>query len=134
MDRLPQFLRFAGAGGIAALANLAARAALSGFMSFELAVALAYVVGMTVAFTLMRRFVFGASGTGIAHEYLRFAVVNAASFALVWLVSVGLARVLFPAIGFTWHAETVAHVVGVASPILPSFWGHRRFSFGRRGP
>jgi len=51
------------------------------------------------------------------------------AFAQVWVVSVGLARVIFPAIGFSWRAETVAHVVGVLSPVVTSYVLHKRFSF-----
>jgi len=55
--------------------------------------------------------------------------VNAVAFAQVWIVSVGLAHWVFPAIGFTWRAETVAHVVGVISPVAVSYVLHKRFSF-----
>lgn len=130
---MPEFLRFLVTGGIAALANLGSRIALQPLMPFELAVALAYLVGMTTAFLLARRFVFAPSGGGMGGEYLRFAMVNAVSFCVVWLVSVGLARIVFPAVGFTWHAETVAHVIGVLSPVALSFWGHKAFTFRRRG-
>ena len=50
---------------------------------------------------------------------------------LVWLVSVGLAHYLFPALGFTWHDETIAHAIGVAIPIFTSYLGHKHFSFAR---
>ena len=129
---MAEFLRFLVTGGIAALVNLGCRLALQPVMAFEWAVAVAYLAGMITAFLLARRYVFGASGSGIAGEYLRFAAVNVVGFCLVWLVSVGLARFAFPAIGFAWHAETVAHVIGVLSPALPSFWGHKAFTF-RRG-
>jgi putative flippase GtrA len=65
----------------------------------------------------------------VSGEYARFALVNAVAFAQVWLVSVGLARLVFPAIDFTWQAETVAHVIGVVSPIVTSYIGHKHFSF-----
>ena len=65
-------------------------------------------------------------------EFGRFALVNALAFVQVWLVSVGLARLVFPALGFTRHADTVAHVLGVASPVAVSYLLHKRFSFGRR--
>ncbi len=45
------------------------------------------------------------------------------------IVGVGLDRFVFPAVGFTWHAETVAHVIAVASPILTSYVAHKYFSF-----
>ena len=59
-------------------------------------------------------FVFGASGRSVASEAWRFTLVNLVSMALVWLISVGLARVIaFPAIGFTWYADDIAHFIGV---------------------
>ena len=56
-------------------------------------------------------------------------IINLVALAQVWVVSVGLARLLFPAIGFGWHAETVAHVTGVAVPVFTSYFGHKHFSF-----
>ena len=57
---------------------------------------------------------------------------EAAAVAQVWIVSVGLTRFIFPAIGLAWHAETVAHVIGVAVPVFTSYLGHKHFSFARQ--
>jgi putative flippase GtrA len=125
------FLGFLLAGGFAAILNMASRLLLSAFMPFEVAVALAYLIGMTAAFLLMRRFVFDASEMDPGAQFGRFAVVNLVAFCAVWLVSVSLARIAFPAVGFTWHAETIAHMFGVLSPAVLSFWGHKAFTFRR---
>lgn len=122
--------RFIATGGIAAGVNVGARMLLSLWLRYEVAVALAYLAGMTVAFVLARAFVFAPTLGGATGEYIRFGLVNAVSFVQVWLVSVGLARFVFPAIGFTWHAETVAHVIGVVSPVLTSYFAHKHFTFG----
>lgn len=127
-----QFATFLLTGGIAALANLAARWALSHAMSYAAAVTLAYLIGMTVAFLLARSFVFTNRVAHWRHEYARFALVNMVSLLVVLGVSVGLLDIVLPAIGWRWHAAEVAHLVGVASPILLSYHGHKRFSFGRR--
>ena len=127
-----QFASFIVTGGIAALVNLGSRWGLNFVMRFEYAVALAYLIGMTTAFVLARLFVFGASGGSWVAEYLRFAMVNVMSFLIVLGVSVGLARYGFPAVGFTWHADDVAHLIGVLSPIVASFYAHKHFSFARR--
>ena len=72
----------------------------------------------------------GDSGWRGAHwQFMRFALVNAVAFAQVWIISVGLARLVFPAIGFAWDAETVAHVIGVVSPVATSYLMHKHFSF-----
>jgi putative flippase GtrA len=110
-----QFIAFVVAGGIAAAANIGSRIVFSPVMGYEIAILLAYLCGMTVAYLLNKTFVFAASGRGIASEYVRF--------------SVGLARLIFPAVGFAWHGETAAHVIGVLVPVVTSYLGHKHFSF-----
>ena len=127
-----RFLLFLLAGGVAALVNILSRIALNLVMPYEVAIVVAYLCGMTTAYLLNKYFVFAASGRGAASEYLRFALVNLAAVAQVWIVSVGLARFVFPAIGFSWHADTVAHVIGVAVPVFTSYLGHKHFSFAAR--
>ena len=131
-EQLPPLVRFLLLGGVAAGANLVARVALQPSLGFEAAVVAAYICGMIVAYTLFRVFVFGASGRSVASEAWRFTLVNLVSMALVWLLSVGLARVAFPAIAFTWHADDIAHFIGVLSPALTSWIGHKRYTFGAR--
>lgn len=128
-ERLPPLVRFLALGGVAAGVNLLARWALQPLIGFEVAVALAYVCGMVVAYTLFRAFVFGASGRSVASEAWRFTLVNLVSMALVWLISVGLARLAFPALGFTWFADDIAHFIGVLSPALTSWLGHKKYTF-----
>lgn len=127
----PQFLKFLATGGIAAIANLVSRYLLNRALPFEVAVAAAYLIGMAVAYTLSRLFVFGASGRPIPKEFNRFAVVNVFALVLVWLISVGLARLLFPAIGFSWHADDIAHLIGVLAPAVTSYVGHKRYTFAK---
>jgi putative flippase GtrA len=128
--RLP-FTRFLVAGGIAALVNISARLILSNFMSFGLAIVIAYLIGMSTAYVLMRLFVFAASGKHVAHEYLRFGIVNLFALVQVWLVSEGLVHLLMPAVGWTWQAETIAHTIGVLSPVATSYAGHKWFTFAK---
>lgn len=128
-EQCPPLVRFLALGGVAAGVNLVARWALQPLIGFELAVAAAYVCGMIVAYNLFRVFVFGASGRGVASEAWRFTLVNVVSLVLVWLISVGLARHAFPAIRFTWRADDIAHFIGVLSPALTSWIGHKRFTF-----
>jgi putative flippase GtrA len=116
-------------GGLAAVINVLSRVGLNRVMPFEAAIVLAYACGMTIAFILNRTFVFMPSGRSVCDEYLRFTIVNLAAVAQVWVVSVGLARVLFPWVGFAWHAETVSHIIGVTVPVFTSYVGHKKFSF-----
>lgn len=120
------------AGGVAAGVNILSRILLNWMMPYEAAIVVAYLIGMTVAYLLNRAFVFEASGRGATNEYLRFALINLLAVAQVWIVSVGLARLIFPAVGFAWHADTVAHVIGVMVPIFTSYLGHKHFTFAAK--
>lgn len=121
-------------GGFAALVNLSTRWLFNLTVPYEVAVTAAYLCGMTVAFTLNKLFVFAHSGRAAHREYLRFAIVNAIAFVQVFVVSVGLARWLFPLVGFTFHADTIAHAIGVGSPVITSFLGHKYYSFAAVDP
>jgi putative flippase GtrA len=124
-----EFLRFVVAGGAAAAVNIFSRWVLSSIMPFEAAVALAYLIGMATAFVLTRKFVFGKSKRHARSEAMRFALVNLAALLQVWIVSVGLADWIFPKLGLIRQPELIAHVIGVLSPVVVSYFGHKYFTF-----
>ncbi len=128
-QRLPAIVRFLALGGLSAAVNLVARFAMQPIIGFETAVIVAYLIGMVVAYNLFRLFVFGASTRGVGSEFWRFTVVNLVSLALVWCVSVGLARLVFPALAFTWYADDLAHLIGLLCPSISSWIGHKRYTF-----
>lgn len=130
-----EFLSFVLVGGFAAGVNVGSRALLSPFMSFELAVVVAYLFGMVTAFLLNRAFVFETASAGQAgRQGFRFALVNLVALAQVWVVGEVLVRLVFPSLHFAWHAETVGHTVAVASPIVTSYVAHKHFSFAPDRP
>jgi putative flippase GtrA len=122
------FVRFLLVGGFAATVNILARLAFDIVVGYELAIVLAFLVGLTTAFTLNRAFVFETNG-GAAGQYVRFALVNAFALVQVWLVSVTLAWWVFPALNFHWHDKTVAHIIGVLSPVMTSYFAHKYYTF-----
>ncbi len=130
--RRSEFARFLATGGVAAGVNLVTRYFFSMVMDYGWAVVAAYLCGMTTAWALSRLFVFAASGRPPAEEYTRFALVNVAAAAQVWVISVGLAEHVFPWIGFTFHPYETAHLIGVVAPVFTSYFGHKHFSFARR--
>src|ERR1035437_8239448 len=71
-----RFASFAVSGGIAAICNLGSRMLLSKVMRYEMAITIAYLIGMIVAFLLARRFVFEASRQPWRGELARFVSVN----------------------------------------------------------
>jgi putative flippase GtrA len=124
-----EFAGFLVAGGIAALANVASRMAFSLAFRLEVAVVLAYLVGMAVAFVLMRSRVFPPGRGSLGRQAGWFVLVNVAAVAQTLVVTLLLARWALPAAGVERHVEDIAHVVGVCVPIVTSFFGHKHLSF-----
>ena len=116
-------------GGFAVLVSWLVRFPVERWTGFEAAVVVSHLVGMTTSFLLNRAYVFPATARDWREQYVRFGLVSLIALAQVFVVSVALARGLFPAIGFTLHADAVAHAIGLASPALTSYWGHKRFTF-----
>jgi len=124
-----QFLRFLVAGGVAAAANVVSRMVFSTFLGLAAAVVLAYLVGMLVAFVLMRSQVFPPSEAPISRQLAVFASVNVVALLQTLVVTLVLARWLLPAIGVRQGVEEIAHIVGVCVPAVTSYFAHKHFSF-----
>lgn len=124
-----EFLRFLIAGGIAAGANFGSRFIFSTFLDFAPAVFFAYLVGMLVAFTLMRGHVFNAQGGALASQVSKFVAVNLLAVLQTLVISLLLARWLLPALGIADHVEAIAHFAGVLVPVVTSYFGHKFLTF-----
>lgn len=129
MSSLAQVLRFLAAGGLAAGANFGSRFLFSLWVSYSVAIVLAYLVGMLVAFILMRRFVFDAAHKTAGPQVVKFTAVNLAAMLQTLLISLLLARWALPAVGINQNAEMLAHLAGVLFPVITSYFGHRYATF-----
>lgn len=125
----PQFLRFLVAGGIAASANFGSRFVFSIFFAYGVAVFLAYLVGMLVAFLLMRRHVFNASQGPLSSQVAKFVGVNVLALLQTLAISLVLARWVLPSVGILNQAEALGHIVGVLMPAVTSYFGHKFLTF-----
>jgi putative flippase GtrA len=125
----PQFLRFVIAGGIAAGANFGSRFVFSVFFDYGVAVFFAYLVGMLVAFLLMRGHVFNASDGPLAPQVTKFVGVNVLAVLQTLVISLLLARWVLPSVGIIDHAEALGHLVGVLVPVVTSYFGHKFLTF-----
>jgi putative flippase GtrA len=105
------------------------RVVISQFVRFEYAVALAFPIALTFAFVMSRLFVFESTQRNVPAQYVRFLIVNLFALVQIWLVSIGLSRFLFPAIGWTWYPDLLAHIIAVASPVFTSYYAHKAFTF-----
>lgn len=111
------------------MANILSRIGFSHWVPLPVAVVLAYLVGMAVAFTLMRRYVFPPGASGLHRQVVVFALVNLAAVGQTLLVTLVLAEYFLPWAGVRNQVELIAHVAGVCVPIVTSFIGHKRWSF-----
>ena len=125
----PEFLRFLIAGGIAAGANFGSRLIFSIYFEYGFAVFLAYLVGMLVAFLLMRGHVFNANSGSVMPQVAKFVGVNAFAALQTLAFSLVLARWVLPAFGIIERAELLAHLVGVLAPVASSYFGHKFLTF-----
>jgi putative flippase GtrA len=123
------FHRFLAAGAVAAVANFGSRFVFSLWMRFEWAVLCAFVVGLAVGFSLMRTYVFESKGKSLVPQLAWFAAVNLLAAAQTFAISVVLARWGLPAVGIRSYAQAVGHLVGVVTPIVTSYLGHRLLTF-----
>jgi putative flippase GtrA len=126
------FVRFALSGGLAAVANIFSRILISKVVNYSTAIVVAYLIGMTTAYILMKLFVFDKSGRGVSQEYIRFGLVNLIAIVQVWAVSMLFFKLIFPEIQFSYHSDTIAHAIGVFVPVFTSYLLHKYFTFSSR--
>lgn len=117
-------------GGFSAAVNFGSRIAYNHWMGFSPAVILAYCTGMVTAFVLARLFVFKNSTRPTSHSAGLFVLVNLAAALQTWLISLGLASYVLPALDVVHFRLEIAHAIGVVVPVFSSYFGHKRWSFG----
>lgn len=126
---IKQFSLFLICGGLAAGFNFASRFFFSVFFPFEIAVILAFLVGLFSGFILMRLFVFEGAGKPLSPQIGKYLAVNLLALAQTLLISIVCARWLLPAIGVDVHAEALGHLAGVLLPVVSSYFGHKLLTF-----
>ena len=126
-----QFLLFLFVGTTAASVNWIVRLALSIWMSFPVAVLLAYVVGMATAFELNRRFVFPGSPRPVLKQARVFILVNLAFLPVVWGASI-LLKDLLDEIGIMRFSEGIAHGLALTIPVFITFLIYKFIAFGSK--
>lgn len=124
-----QFAYFIFSGGVAAGLNWGSRFFFSEFFRFEVAVVLAFIVGLLSGFILMRLYVFSGSAKSIASQFGKYITVNLFALLQTLVISLVLARWVLPSFGVTRNAEAIAHLIGVLVPVVTSYFGHKLFTF-----
>lgn len=129
-----QFFGFIFVGVISSCVSLITRYIANKFFSFEIAVAISHILGMLVSFTLSRYYIFPETNKTPSVELLKFAIVNIFSLIITTGVSSYTYRVLLPMLHINYHNELMSHIVGLAACTIPSFLGHKYFSFKKETP
>ncbi len=125
-----QFLAFLVVGGCAAVLNFCCRLWLSRYLSYSIAIRVAFVVAMVFAFLLGKFFVFEARETSRApKQFMNFTIVNGFAAVQTLGISLLLAYVVLPCCGVASHREEFAHAVGIMVPVFTSYVGHKYFTF-----
>ncbi len=132
MDKYKRVILFLFVGGSAALVNWLARIALSNWMQYELAVFLAYIIGMIVGYIGYRFLVYKASSHSVGAEILRFIAVNAISGVFVIFFASLLMRVILPYFGLSLYVEELGHAIAIALGAVINYHAHARITFANK--
>lgn len=90
--------------------------------------AIAYIIGMAVAFVLNAIYVFPNSDKSRAPQARDFAIVNLAFFPVVWTFSILIEKFLRD-LGLHTHSGNLAHGLAIPIPMLATFLIYKFFAF-----
>lgn len=124
-----QFLLFVFVGATAAALHWLARFILSIWFPFPLAVALAYFVGIAVAFILNRRYVFPSSSKPVQKQACEFLITNIIFFPVVLGISIIIREGLIEN-GLILYVDGIAHGLAITIPIFMTFLIYKFITFG----
>jgi putative flippase GtrA len=129
-DLTHQIVTFSLLSGLAALVNIGSRIILSTFLSFQIAVSGAYVLGMILNFILNKRFTFPDGPRKTVAELRTFSCIALFGLFLTNLLSAGFLVVYSTIISASnQFIETIAHISAVGLVGIYSFIGHKYFSY-----
>ena len=126
-----QFLLFLFVGATAAVLHWLTRYVISIWLSFPLAVALAYFVGIAVAFGLNRRYVFPSSTRPVQKQARDFVMVNLIFFPVVWGASILIRQFLIEN-EIVRYADGIAHGLAITIPVFMTFLIYKFIAFGSK--
>jgi putative flippase GtrA len=124
-----QFLFFLLSGAIASTLNWGSRFIFSQYFNFQIAIVLAFVVGLLSGFILMRLFVFRRSQNTVKLQVIRYFSVNMLALAQTFIISILMNNLLSKILDERSLSEGIAHAVGIIVPVFTSYLGHKYFTF-----
>ena len=124
-----QFARFLAVGGVALVCHWLSRFAFNVFVSYAWAIVLAYLVGILVAFTLNKIYVFPYSQRSLNFEISFFFLVNIAAFPVVWAVAYMLGEWILVDYLPRQVALALAHGFAITLPVFVNYALHKLVTF-----
>lgn len=124
-----EFIKFIGAGGVAALVNFISRMMLSTTFDYALSIVIAYLIGMITAYALCRLFVFSTSVNTSLQQVSYFTLVNLLAILQTVIVSLFLNEYAFSWVTDVSFREASAHFIGICIPVFTSYLGHKYMTF-----
>ena len=124
-----QFFRFIVVGGFALLVHWLARILLSNWMSYSAAIIVAYGIGIAVAYTLNRKYVFPLSQQARHREIMIFVAVNLGAFPIVWTLAVFFSDVILANFLSIDVARALGHGAAITTPVFINFAVHKFVTF-----
>lgn len=124
-----QFGRFLLVGGVALVCHWLSRFVFNAFVSYAWAIVLAYLVGILVAFTLNKIYVFPYSRRPLTFEVFFFFLVNIAAFPPVWALAYVLGEWVFVDYVPRQIALALAHGFAITLPVFVNYAVHKLVTF-----
>lgn len=128
-ERHKQFFLYILAGGIAGVVNFAFRILINHWVSFSVAICLAYLVGMLTAFILSKAFVFQKTEHPLHRMFLTYTLINVFGLLQTLVISLAFASYILPALGIHRYVHDIAHALGLIAPVYISYLGHKKYTF-----
>jgi len=125
----PAVIAFLICGTLAAAVNWFARMILSFWMDFELAVIIAYAIGMLAGFLLYKRYVWRVTERPLHHQIVLFIAVNVLVALLVLAVAVSLLALGELFVAGSPVLEAIAHGIAIAVGAAANYIAHREITF-----
>lgn len=125
-----QFLKFLFVGGSAAILNWISRIILNLWTTFPIAVALAYLFGMSFAFVTNKIFVFPQSNRSTKKQIRDFTVINLVNFPILWILSIIFKLFIENILGITLYSAEIAHFIALSIPMFINFLIYKFIAFG----
>lgn len=113
----------------AAILNIASRFLFDIYFSYSLSIFLAFIIGLFTAFALNKKLVFNSPSSKTYIEFWRFLFVNLISLFIIYAISMLLSKYILPALCVSYYIDDIAHILGVVSAALGSYFIHKNYTF-----